>query len=277
MEIFVGGNPCLPCLGTMCCLCMKHPSFHSTCEWFGLGWTAVSIGSRDLPAVLGRLVFLMTNVLDRSTIVGFLRFDEDAGVGEKFTSSLAASFLAEGIAHPQGVGASAPHGVLPEEYRTQRLQPAGYQGRSLLEIAVKYSRSMLVPWAERSAWNKGLLPVLVKSTSASADMSLQCVSITAGYHHIDKLKQPINASHVWRWVDQPSLCEKFLVLLRCKTKNTYRWPRPSTRHGCLVASEDEAPRFQALFLAGSFSHAHDLVLRLQKDSSATGSRTPHRS
>ena len=34
---------------------------------------------------------------------------------------------------------------------------------SLLEYAVKYSRSMLVPWVERSAWNKSSLPVLVEN------------------------------------------------------------------------------------------------------------------
>ena len=72
--------------------------------WICLDSCSVSTVSRDPPAVLGRIVFLMTNVQDRSIIVDFFgRWDADAGVGGTVTSSLAASFLAEGIAH-LGVG-----------------------------------------------------------------------------------------------------------------------------------------------------------------------------
>ena len=45
---------------------------------------SVSIASRDPPAVLGRFVSLTTNILDRETIVDFLRrCVVDVGAGEK--------------------------------------------------------------------------------------------------------------------------------------------------------------------------------------------------
>ena len=71
--------------------------FHITCDWFGLGWTVVR---SPLVHVLHQLCwddlsFLLTNILDRSTITNFFRrCDVDAGAREKVTSC-----LAEGIAH----------------------------------------------------------------------------------------------------------------------------------------------------------------------------------
>ena len=75
----------------------------------------------------------------------------------------------------------ASYGVFFEHYRTLLLQLVGSQGRSFLEVAVKYFRSMLVPWAERSAWNKRFAP------STCQELFGPCS----------------NASHVPRKVDQP--------------------------------------------------------------------------
>ena len=42
----------------------------------------------------------------------FLRCDVESGAGEWVVSSLAASFLTEGITHPEDVGTLAPRGAL---------------------------------------------------------------------------------------------------------------------------------------------------------------------
>ena len=89
---------------------MKHPGFTQRAS--------------APPAVWRRLAVLMTNILDRSPIGDILRRgDVDAGAGEKVISSLAASSLAEGIAHPELVGACFPYGVLAELHLALLLQP----------------------------------------------------------------------------------------------------------------------------------------------------------
>ena len=70
----------------------------------------------------------------------FRRSDVDVGAGEKVVSSLAASFFAEGITHPEDVGAFAPRGVLPEGYRTLLVQPEGRRSHSSCTRCVRIKR-----------------------------------------------------------------------------------------------------------------------------------------
>ena len=152
---------------------LETSRFHATSEWSGPGWT-ILFCLHWFTCSAGRVgaIFLVTNIQNRSTLVDFLRRDVDAGASGVVMSCFAAKLLAEGIAHPEDVGALAPYGPLPAQYRALS---AGSQRRSLLEIVVKYSRSMPVPWAEHSARNNGSPPVLVESTSALAAAPVKCL------------------------------------------------------------------------------------------------------